>query len=77
MTMFGSTDLISSFPVVAGTSSISSGRTMDRNLRKRILMRMLCNICGAEAWGFAQEQEVYRLPVPVEGGGSKAEPRAT
>lgn len=34
-------------------------------------MRILCSICGAEAWGFAQEQEVYRLPVPLEGGPAK------
>lgn len=35
-------------------------------------MRILCSICGAEAWGFALEQEVYRLPVPVGGQQSRA-----
>jgi hypothetical protein len=39
------TDLISSLPVVAGTSS-HRGKTMDRNLQKRILMKILCSIYG-------------------------------
>lgn len=34
-------------------------------------MRILCSICGAEAWGFVHEQEVYRLPVPGGGGAAK------
>lgn len=36
-------------------------------------MRILCSMCGAEAWGFALEQEVYRLPVSVGGAAKQSQ----